>query len=518
MAEIKTSDRNLADLLCALSFATGIGFGDHMEHGLKSAYIGLQIAKALQLQYEDQEAIFYGALLKDVGCTACSAGISTFFPDDEQVPRSDFMLVDPSQIQEMLGWLAKNVPMDARLPGRMTKLLSFIAQCGPVIREAMRGHCEVAELFARRLGFPTYVQETLRYQWERWDGRSLAYGIKSAQVPIAARILHLSQVMELVYSIGGPSAARTLADERQGTRFDPKLVQTFLQITEATSWWDTFEQKEQAQTILAMCPPTQAEVFAQDRTEDICEALADFIDGKTPETWHHSFQVAEVAVGIGSCLGLNSQEQRSLRCAALVHDIGKVAIPFGILAKGAQRSKSEWDIYCLHSYYTQKVLEQVTPLHELAEIAASHHEWLNGQGYHRQLRGDQIPLAGRVLGLANAYVRENQNHETEVLLQSLSERVGAQFDATCYDALVSFLKQGNGKERTKFKPRSPGSLTQRETEVLRLLAQGANTPQIARTLSISKKTVEHHLAHIYGKFGVSCRTAAVAYAVQQQFV
>lgn len=518
MAETKTSERNLADLLCALSFATGIGFGDHMEHGLKSAYIGLQIAEALQLSREIKEAIFYGALLKDVGCTACSAGISTFFPDDEQVPRSDFMLVDPSRIQDMLGWFTKNVPLDARLPGRVTKLLSFLTQCGPVIREAMRGHCEVAQLFARRLGFPLYVQETLRYQWERWDGRSLAYGIKSAQVPIAARILHLSQVMELVHSIGGPSTARTLAGERQGTRFDPELVRAFLQLTESTSWWVTFEQEAQTQTILALCPPTQAEAFTQDRTEDICEALADFIDGKTPETWHHSHQVAEVAVGIGSCLGLDSQEQRSLRCAALVHDIGKVAIPYGILTKGEQRSKSEWDVYCLHAYYTQKVLEQVAPLYELASVAASHHEWLNGQGYHRQLSGDQIPLAGRVLGLANAYVRESLHHEADELMQSLSARVGMQFDATCYDALVAFLVHGNGRERAKFKPRSPGGLTRREIEVLRLLAQGANTPQIAHTLTISKKTVEHHLAHIYGKFGVSCRTAAVAYAVQQQFV
>src|SRR5882757_3013417 len=99
------SDGNLAALLCALSFATGLGFGEHMEHGLKSAYIGLQIATELNLSNEVQEAVFYGAFIKDVGCTACSAGISAFFPDDELVPWSDAVLIDPSRFNEITGWL-----------------------------------------------------------------------------------------------------------------------------------------------------------------------------------------------------------------------------------------------------------------------------------------------------------------------------------------------------------------------------------------------------------------------------
>ena len=75
--------RDLSALLCALSFATGLGFGGHMEHGLGSASLGLQIADALALASDEREAIFYGALLKDVACTACSAGIAAFFPDGE---------------------------------------------------------------------------------------------------------------------------------------------------------------------------------------------------------------------------------------------------------------------------------------------------------------------------------------------------------------------------------------------------------------------------------------------------
>ncbi len=217
MVEREELDGSLASLLCGLSFATGVGLGERMEHGLKSGYIGLRIADRLDLPAEDREAVFYGALLKDVGCTACSAGFAAFFPDDELVPRLDFMLVDPARFGEMVSWLSRNVPVDSRLPGRIAKLLSFLTQCGPVVKEAMRGHCEVAELFARRLGFPEHVGRTLRFQWERWDGKGLAYGLKGEDVPVASRVLHPAQMLELTYGFSGLEAARALARERRDT-------------------------------------------------------------------------------------------------------------------------------------------------------------------------------------------------------------------------------------------------------------------------------------------------------------
>jgi len=219
---------NLAELLCALSFATGLGLSERMEHGLNSAYLGLRLADALKLPREEREAIFYGALLKDVGCTACAAGFSAFFPDDELMPRSDIMLVDPTRLNDSIAWLSRNVPVDSQFPSRISRLLSFLVQCGPIVKEAMRGHCEIAELFARRLGFPEYVQRTLRFQWERWDGKGLNYGLKGSEVPLAARILHAALTLELAYGFGGPTAARALAQEQSGARFDPEVVDAFL--------------------------------------------------------------------------------------------------------------------------------------------------------------------------------------------------------------------------------------------------------------------------------------------------
>jgi len=515
------SEGNLAALLCALSFATGMGLGDHMEHGLKSAYIGLQVATALNLSNEAQEAVFYGALLKDVGCTACSAGISAFFLDDELVPQLDALVIDPSRFNEIVGWLSRNVPVDSRLPIRIAKFLSFLVQCGPTVKELMRGHCEVAEIFARRLGFPEYVQHTVRFQWERWDGNGLAYGLKAIEVPLAARILYLAQVLEVTYTFGDRSLTKTMAREKRGTRFDPEIVDAFLVLAEQSDFWKIFEHESCQDVILAMRPPTSADHFMADQTEDVCEALADLVDIKTRETWHHSRLVADLAVSIGDRLELSAAEQTKLRCAALVHDVGKVAIPYGILAKGDHRSKSEWETYYLHPYYTYRILEQVSPLQELATVAAAHHEWINGQGYHRQLSGEQIPLHGRILAVANAYARymqQGNSVDSSEALNRMRSLLDLQFDRSCYDALVVSLTNGYFTKSTASKRQQLGNLTEREAEVLRLLAQGKSNPQIARTLSISRKTVEHHLTHIYNKIGVSCRTAAVVYAVQQGLV
>jgi HD-GYP domain-containing protein (c-di-GMP phosphodiesterase class II)/DNA-binding CsgD family transcriptional regulator len=516
------ADEDLAVLLCTLSFATGLAFGGHMEHGLGSAFLGLQIADELVLAEEEREAIFYGALLKDVACTACSAGIAAFLPDEEQVSLSDVVLLDPSQFGDMIGWVSKYLRLDAHLPGRVAKLLSFLVQCGPIVKETMRSHCEVAELFARHLGFPDYVQKALRFQWERWDGKGMAYRLKGATIPRAARILHLAQVLELMYRFGGSAAAQALAQEKRATRFDPEGVDAFLALAQRADFWSIFEEQSTQEALLARRPPTRAGHAQEDQAELVCEALADFIDLKTRETWHHSRVVAEVAVGIGACLGLGSRELTMLRRAALVHDIGKVAVPIAILAKGEQRSSSEWEIYRLHSYYTQRILERVNAFQELAQAAAAHHEWMNGQGYHRQLCGEQIPLHGRILAVANTYARLVQQQgdkkdSTDTLLK-MGSRVGTQFDRSCYNALVTLLTGACSFGNDAFRPRKVGSLTEREVEVLCLLAQGCNTPQIARSLAISKKTVEHHLSHIYNKIGVTCRTAAVVYAVQQGLV
>jgi HD-GYP domain-containing protein (c-di-GMP phosphodiesterase class II) len=427
----------------------------------------------------------------------------------------------------MVRWLSRHATMDQRFPERVAKLVSFAVQCRPVLGEAMRGHCEGAELFARRLGFSDHVQRALRLQLERWDGAGLAYGLKGDDIPIAARVLHVARVTELAHHFGGIDAARSIAGERRGGRLDPQVADAFVAVSERDDFWPRLELESAREAILALAPPTEAELVVSEQRERVCEAVADLADMKTQARQDHSRLVADVAEGIGGRLGLDDAARTRLREAALVHDLGKVAMPYGILEKEAQDRLNGRDEeqFRLHPYYTQQILENVEPLQQLAETAASHHERVDGNGYHRRLGGERLPLEARILAVADAYAvlahfagEEEQSADVERALERLRSLVGTQLDGDCYTALTATVAGIDGPAKPSPRHTEPSGLTAREVEVLRLLARGLNTPQIAETLVLSRKTVGHHLENIYGKLGVTCRASAVVYAVQNRLV
>ncbi len=326
---------------------------------------------------------------------------------------------------------------------------------------------------------------------------------------------------EFTHHAAGRSAAQVLAREKRGTRFDPDVVGVFLTLAQCPDFWYALEHEHAEAAILAMKPFTSAEGTREAQVDQVCEGIADLVDVKTRQTWNHSRGVAEVALAIGQVLGLGPVEQTKLRRAALVHDVGKVAIPYGILVKTNNLSPSEQEIVRLHPYYTEPLLERVVPLRELAKDAGAHHEWVNGQGYHRGLSGQHIPLLGRILAVADTYVHHRAKGDQPIdardVVRRIREQVGTHLDQVCYDALVQSVIGIDRVEKPTRRQQRDG-LTEREIEVVRLLAQGLTNPQIAQALVISRKTVEHHLEHVYDKLNISCRTAAVAYAVQHQLV
>ena len=95
------------------------------------------------------------------------------------------------------------------------------------MKEVVTAECEVAELITRRLGLPERIQHAAKYVFEQWDGKGMAYGLKGAEIPLPARIIHLAEVMEVAYGVGGSTAADAIAKERSGIDFDPDLVGAF---------------------------------------------------------------------------------------------------------------------------------------------------------------------------------------------------------------------------------------------------------------------------------------------------
>jgi DNA-binding CsgD family transcriptional regulator len=170
----------------------------------------------------------------------------------------------------------------------------------------------------------------------------------------------------------------------------------------------------------------------------------------------------------------------------------------------------------MHPYLTQRTFSRSPRLAALAEVAAAHHERLDGSGYPRGLAGGALSPEARILAAADVYqaMSEPRPHRPalspEEAARQLREEVSAgRLDRDAVDAVL-----GASGHRVPRRREGPAGLTQREVEVLVLLARGLSNKAIAAELVVSPKTVGHHIGHIYRKIGSSTRAAASLFAMQ----
>jgi HD-GYP domain-containing protein (c-di-GMP phosphodiesterase class II)/DNA-binding CsgD family transcriptional regulator len=508
-----------AELLCALSYGSGLAAAERMEHGTNTAFVGVRLGCALGVRTEDLEAVFYGALLKDVGCGACGAVLGRFFADDELVPRIDLSLVDLHSPRSMAAWAMSRLQLDPGLPTRLARLAAFASQCGSVVHEAMSAHCEIAADFAAGLGFGHHVQDTVHYQYERHDGRGPAFHRRADTIPRPAQILHLALAADLVRGLAGIEAVAVMVRQRTDTYFDRDVAEAYLDL--AGGLWPPGDEPIPLTDVLACDPGTSVDELPGDRRLAVCEALADFADLKSARRGPHSHLVAGLAGHAASCLGLSRAEQERLRRAGLVHDLGKIAVPYRLLEQADDDTRSASrrggaaalaEPVRLHPYYAQRILSQAQPLADLAADVGAHHERLDGSGYPLGLAAQGVTIGARVLAAADVWA-ERAGHG----LPDLTSEDG--LDPACLAALRSCARPGIAHPRQRSHAEPPGpALSSRELEVLRLLTDGASNPDISKTLHISRRTAEHHVEHILAKLQVTSRTAAVAYALTRELL
>jgi HD-GYP domain-containing protein (c-di-GMP phosphodiesterase class II) len=238
---------------------------------------------------------------------------------------------------------------------------------------------------------------------------------------------------------------------------------------------------------------------------------------KSPYTLGHSPGVAALAFGAGRRCGLVEADVTAIRRAGLLHDIGRVGISAGIWGKEGALSEREREQVRLHTYYTERILARPAPLGRLAAIASQHHERIDGSGYHRASVGQALSPGARILAAADAYQAMTEPRpyrpafSPEKALEELNREVRTgRLDSDAVRAVLA--EAGHRVPRTRRE--RPAGLSQREVEVLRLLARGLSNRLIADELSVSSDTVKHHIQHIYDKTGVSTRAGATLFAME----
>jgi len=518
-----------ADLLGALSLAADLATGLPAEHAVRSCYIAMHLADRLRLPPEERVSLYYAELLMDAGCTAWTSQMATFVAGDEIVARREMVFfTDSHSPVDQFNWMREYLTAGASAPTRARRMLGAALHGQEFTREGMRNTCEVAQHFARRLGMAAPVQAALLSVFEQWDG-SGPNGSCGTAIPIISRIVYTTSFLEVFHRLGGPAAAIRLAQQRKGTAFDPAVVAAFLALSTDQGFWAGLEQESAWEIVMAMEPASPHRFLPEARLDDVALAFADFADLKTPHLTGHSRRVADLAELIARRMLLPEPEIAAIRLAALMHDLGLVAVPSFTLEKpAAHLTSAEWERLRLHPYYAERILARVPALAPFIPLVAAHHERPDGRGYHRGLSQAQIPLGARIIAVADRYDDCTHNRpgqpalDGEAALIQLGAEAGQALAQDAFRVLAQELDEKSphpARVRRRRQPHEwPAGLTDREVETLRLLAQGLSRRQVAEALFLSEHTVRHHLEHIYNKVGVSTRVAATLFAVEHDLL
>jgi HD-GYP domain-containing protein (c-di-GMP phosphodiesterase class II) len=503
-----TQRLRLAELMAALSLATDLGMGQPLEQALRTCLIAIELAERLGLARDQIAEVFYVALLRFLGCTVDAHELAEIFGgDDIASRRASAPVVGGSPLElgrEMLKIGAGHGPV--RRIQLMAKLPGALQRAG----EARRAHCEMAEHLARRLELPAGVQRSLGNENVRWDGLAAPKGSSRNDIPISGRIVFVARDAEVLHREGGVERVRSALKARSGHAYDPAVAETMLQhmheviaAIEVISPWEAALQRE----------PEPHPWVPESRLESVLETFADFVDMKSPCMAGHSRGVAALA-------GLASQDGTRLRRIGLVHDLGRVTVPNGIWDKAGPLTDGEWERVRLHAYYSERILERSAALKPLAFCAGTHHERLDGSGYHRGSHRAEISRDSRILAAADAYQAMTQPRpfrpplsRSRAAEELEGEARAGRLDADAVSRVLTAA--GHRPHRTAG---WPAGLSDREVEVLRLLCRGETKKQVASVLDISPSTVDHHVRHIYDKIGVATRAGATLFAVEKDLL
>lgn len=373
----------------------------------------------------------------------------------------------------------------------------------------------VAAGMAPRLGLSRGVQRALHELFERWDGKGAPQQLAGEAIALPGRLAQLASQAMVFHRLGGVDAALEMARQRSGTALDPDLVAGFARC--AAELLRDLDLSDPWRAVIEAEPAPQRWI-SDGEMDEIANAFADAVDLKSPFMFGHSRGVAELSESAARALGLEDFEIACLRRAALFHDLGRVGVPNGVWEKPGPLTAGEWERVRLHAYHSERILSRSPALAVLAPLAGMHHERLDGTGYHRQAMTAAIPMPARVLGAADTFQAMTQDRPHRKAL-SVSEAVdrlhdearAGRLDARAVDAVLAATGQSR---RRAARQGWPAGLTDREVEVLCLLARGLRNREVARRLFISPKTVGRHVEHIYQKLGVSSRAAAVMFAAQ----
>jgi HD-GYP domain-containing protein (c-di-GMP phosphodiesterase class II) len=348
--------------------------------------------------------------------------------------------VDWSRRRPALLWSLRTVAPGGSVRARVDRLRAIQAE-GAVTQALMQARCDRGAEIALLLGLERETAEGIRALDEHWDGGGQPRGLRGDEIPLLGRILCLAQTAEVFHASGGVRAAWRVVRARRGRWFDPALVDAFAGVCADAAFWAALDEDD----IAAWEPADRALEVDDGRLDRIAVAFAAVVDAKSPWTFRHSDRTCLIALGLSEAAGLGPDVLRDVRRAALLHDIGKLAVSNRILDKPTRLTAAEFADVKQHPLISERILARVPGCEHVAPLAGAHHERLDGSGYPRALTAPALTPPMRLLAVADVYEALTSTRPYRAALSSddalaiIRDDVPARFDADAFALLRQLL-------------------------------------------------------------------------------
>jgi HD-GYP domain-containing protein (c-di-GMP phosphodiesterase class II) len=366
--------------------------------------------------------------------------------------------------------------------------------------------CEVAGDIAVLLGLPGDVENSLRHLFgshHRGDMQDLLF---APNIPRAVFHVRLAGDLEVLAPAHGTAGALRLIGERAGVKYPVTLVQRLS--PHAQDWLDMLEE-----------PSCAADYPGHDRSVPL-SVVADVIELKLPWLTGYSRRVAALARRSASLAGMLALEESPLVRAALLHGIGKAAVPNVVWERPAKLDPADWDQVRKVPFWTARAGSQIPAIQGEATLASFIYERLDGSGYFRKARAESMGMQERLLGAAAAFIslcsarpwRPAHGAAAASTLMTAQAAAG-RFDRHAVEAV---LAAAHGAVPSA--PARDRLLSERELEVLRHITHGETSREAARAMRISPASVRMHVDNIFQKLEAGSRPAATLKALARGLI
>ncbi|WP_191907994.1 HD domain-containing phosphohydrolase [Nocardioides cynanchi] len=438
--------------------------------------------------------------MRFAGCAATSHEAAANFGGDDIAVRARGDLTDTANPVEAMRFLAGLGSGTEKL-----RILAGAPRVPGLVAEAARADCEVGAGLVALLGLPSAVSDSVLCAFERYDGKGAPAGRSGADVPEPARFAAVGYAVAMFDAVGGSVQTVT---RWCGRALDPEIAGLFLSDAEGVLRLSRAEDPWAA-VVAAEAAPYRY-IDDGDQLDDVLAGFGDAADLKSPYFQGHARGVATLA----RCAAaqLEGVDPGLAYRAGLVHDLGRVAVPTGVWEKPGPLNPDEWELVRLHPYHSGRILARSPVLEPLSAVVSRHHERLDGSGYPMGVRAGELDLTTRLLAAVETWrsLGEPRPYRRAMTPGEAARRISElPLDRAAVRAVLSAAEG----PKPSF-PALPVDLTERELDVLQLLAAGLTKKQIAERLFISASTVHTHTVHIYGKCQVSTRAALAMFAMR----